>query len=37
MTLLRRTISFPFMLIGMVFAILAGLFYLIDDLIIGGR
>lgn len=35
MTTLRRAISIPFMLIGLVFALLAGLFYLIDDLIIG--
>ncbi|RXR28925.1 hypothetical protein [Sphingobium fluviale] len=32
---LRRAISIPFMLVGLVFALLAGLFYLIDNLIIG--
>lgn len=34
-TAIRRAISIPFMLVGLVFALLAGLFYLIDDLIIG--
>lgn len=35
MMTLRRAISIPFMLVGLVFAVMAGLFYLIDDLIIG--